>query len=200
MEEQHGSGRESGAAGGRPDGGPDGAEAAEAGDARIAGELKALLQRTVQTLQETGARTEALGAFEARRRILGLRRDPVLADRGRVWRLGVLLLDAQGRLHTTGSVTRAVDPGRVTNQSERAELRRDDRRAAFQGTFERGDTVNFDTSEIALDIPALRAGEGMLALRGDTVLVRWSTLPGAGLTPLEPYLADRAALLVAPPP
>ncbi|WP_382306482.1 hypothetical protein [Herbiconiux sp. UC225_62] len=175
-------------------GGAGGAEVAAAG-------LRVVLEGVVRGLVEAGARTEALGAFEQRRSILGVRRGPVLVPKGRVWRLGVLLLDAQGGLHEVGAVTRAVDPGRVTNQSPRAEERRDYRRAAYQGKFERGDTVNYDAKPVALDADSLRADGGLLSLDGDTVMVRWNKQPGAaGLTPLVPYLTERATLLTAPPP
>ncbi|WP_066043953.1 hypothetical protein [Herbiconiux solani] len=170
-------------------------------DAEVAAALAAILSGTVAALEASGARTEALASFEERRAILGVRRSPVMVARGRVWRLGVLLLDAAGGLHTIGRVTRAIEPGRVTNQSARAEERRDYRRAAFAGKFAEGDTVNFDTGEVDLAVPAIRAGTGVLSLAGDTVMVRWNLQPGAvGTTPLEPYLTERAALLTAPPP
>jgi hypothetical protein len=179
----------------------DGGERADAVAAEAVAALRAALGDVVRRLTEAGARTEALGEFQQKRSILGIRRGPVLVPISRVWRLGVLLLDAQGGLHEVGAVTRAVDPGRVTNQSPRAEERRDYRRAAYQGKFERGDTVNYDTTPIALDAASLRAGSGLLSLVGGEVLVRWNKQPGAaGLTPVGPYLSERAALLTAPPP
>ena len=172
-----------------------------ADDDTISAELRRLLGRTVEALETSGARTEALATYQLRRPILGVRRSPVMVPVERVWRLGVLLLDARGRLFTTGSVTRAVDPGRVTNQNPRAEERRDYRRAAFQGKFAEGDTVNWDAVEIALDPASLRAGGGVVAERDGVLLVRWSAQAGAdGYTPLAPYLAERAELLTAPPP
>jgi hypothetical protein len=179
-----------------------GAGAEAAGDTEAAAAaLRAALDDLVRSLTGSGARTEALGAFEQRRSILGIRRGPALVPITRVWRLGVLLLDAQGGLHEVGAVTRAIDPGRVTNQSARAEERRDYRRAAYQGKFERGDTVNYDTTPVALDPANLYAGSGPLSLVGDTVMVRWNKQPGAaGLTPVAPYLVERAALLTAPLP
>ncbi|MDO9396619.1 MAG: hypothetical protein Q7T71_08750, partial [Herbiconiux sp.] len=187
-------------------------------DDAIAQQLDELLHRTVRRLQESGARTEALARYEERRPLLGIRRGPVMRPLGRVWRLGVLLLDTDAGLHTIGLVTRALEPGRVTNQSARAEERRDHRRAAFQAKFAEGDTVNFDTAPVATDAAGLRAatesGAGVLQLftpaspetasaptPGDAddpsatppVLVRWNRLPGdGGLTPLAPYLAERA--------
>lgn len=174
-----------------------------ADDDTIAARLEQLLRRTVQTLEASGARTEALASYEPRRSILGVRRSPVMVPVERVWRLGVLLLDEQGRLFTIGSVTRAVDPGRVTNQNPRFEERRDYRRAAFQGKFERGDTVNWDAEEVALDPESLRERTGAVQLGadGESILVRWNKQAGAdGLTDLAGYLAERAELLTAPPP
>ncbi|SDZ14295.1 hypothetical protein [Herbiconiux ginsengi] len=177
-------------------------DGATVGDAEAAvAALRAALDDLVRDLTAAGARTEALGAFEQKRSILGIRRGSALVPKGRVWRLGVLLLDTHGGLHEVGAVTRAVDPGRVTNQSPRAEERRDYRRAAYQGAFERGDTVNYDTTPVAVDADGLRAGGSLLSLAGDTVMVRWNKQPGAaGLTPLVPYLTERAALLTAPLP
>jgi hypothetical protein len=181
----------------------------EHGDEAIALELAGLLSATVAELRRTDARTEALARFEERRAILGVRRSPVMRPLGRVWRLGVLLLDADGGLHGVGQITRAVEPGRATNQNPRAEERRDYRRAAF-GRFPEGDTVNFDTVDLDLDMPSLRSqaaavrqGDSapLLILSGSEVEVRWNARPGSGgFTPLGPYLAERAALLTAPPP
>lgn len=176
--------------------------AAAVSDEALVGRIDAVLQGTVRVLRETGARTEALASFEERKPLLGIRRAPVMVPRGRVWRLGVLLLDELGGVHEAGAVTRAVEPGRVTNQNPRAEERRDYRRAAYAAKFAEGDTVNFDTVPVDLSPSALRSGTGVLAVDdGDpeTLLVRWSKQSGA-YAPLEPYLAERAALLTAPPP
>ncbi|MCS5733696.1 hypothetical protein [Herbiconiux daphne] len=175
--------------------------AASDSDEVIEARLQQLLAAVVRSLEASGARTEALGSFEARRAILGIRRSPAMVPVERVWRLGVLLLDAQGRLFEIGAVTRAVEPGRVTNQSARAEERRDYRRAAFNGRFDEGDTVNYDAVAVPLDAASLRAGDGVLRLRGDTVFVRWNKRAGDdALAELGPYLIERAALLTAPPP
>jgi hypothetical protein len=179
------------------------------GDEALEERVRAILRGAVQELRESGARTEALAEYRARKPILGIARAPVMVPKGRVWRLGVLLLDESGGLHTIGTVTRAVDPGRVTNQSERAEIRRDHRRAAFQATFAEGDTVNFDTSPVPTDAASIRATDPsrpgpvsadpadparnlasgasatdaaahLLALGADgTVLVRWNLQPGS---------------------
>ncbi|GAA2224107.1 hypothetical protein N1031_00560 [Herbiconiux moechotypicola] len=172
-----------------------------ADDDTITAELGRLLESTVRRLEADGARTEALASYQSRRPILGVRRSPVMVPVDRVWRLGVLLLDARGRLFTIGSVTRAVEPGRATHQNPRAEERRDHRRAAYQGKFAEGDTVNWDAQEVELDEAALRAGDGVVALRDGVLSVRWSKQAGPdGYTALAPYLDERAALLTAPLP
>jgi hypothetical protein len=187
------------------------------GDGALEERVQQILRGAVQKLQATGARTEALAEYRARKPILGIARGPVMVAKGRVWRLGVLLLDESGGLHTIGTVTRAVDPGRVTNQSERAEIRRDHRRAAFQAKFAEGDTVNFDTTPVPTDAASIRSADPtrpgpatsapaaaahLLALAADgTVLARWNLQPGStAFAPLESYLAERADLLTAPPP
>lgn len=131
---------------------------------------------------------------------------------GRVWRLGVLLLEVvqagavhaggagtDATLYATGLNTRAVEPGRPGYQSESAEVRRAYRAAAFAGPFERGETVNFDAHPIDLSPESLREASGPLVLEGGTVLVRWSPSTPAALMPVDAYLADRVALLAHPP-
>ena len=60
-------------------------------------------------------------------RILGLTRPAVIMPAGRAWRLGVLLIDRDGRLYATGEVTRAIDPKRgVADHSLIADARRED--------------------------------------------------------------------------
>jgi hypothetical protein len=155
--------------------------------------LEAMLACTVAWLQENGARDEALGRFERRRGLLGLGGGTVLRPLGRVWRLGVLLLDGNGRLYAAGAVTRAVDPGRPNNQSVSGEERRDIRRAAFESGLPEGEVVNYDAEELELDEDALRRGSGPLQRVDDRVLVRWAR--GQSLVELEGYLDERARLL-----
>jgi hypothetical protein len=114
----------------------------------------------------------------------------------------MLLLDRSGNLFATGSVTRAVEPGRVTNQSPAAEVRRAARRTAARGPFARGpfargDVVNFGFAP-SIDAESLRAGSGPLSLVDDSVLVRWGGgADGQGVSTLDAYLAARVSLLTA---
>lgn len=140
--------------------------------------LRAVIAEVAAMLREAGAREEALATYEDRQRKLLIMREPVLRPAGRVWRLGVLLLDADGGLHATGSIVRATEPGRTQYVSVSAETRRAYRAAAERGHFRDGETVNFDAEPVALDVGSLReaaeTGRGPLFLREGRVLVRWS--------------------------
>jgi hypothetical protein len=153
-----------------------------------------LLAATVARLQAAGAPVEALGEMRQGRGIGSLRTAPTLQPVGHVWRLGALLLTADGRLFATGQITRAIQPQLgVTNRSESAERRRDIRRAAVRGRFPEGETINHGFIAIALDTDSLLAGSGPLTIVGDTVFVQWSARLGS--RPLADYLAERARLL-----
>ncbi|HEY8589778.1 MAG TPA: hypothetical protein VIL55_09535 [Naasia sp.] len=155
--------------------------------------LAELLRATVAWLLEHRGRDEALGRLERKRGLFGLGGGVVLRPAGRVWRLGVLLLDAEGRLYEAAVATRAVEPRHPNYQSVSGEHRRNLRRLALQGGFPEGESVNLDADELALDEDSLRAGSGPLLLDGDRLLVRWA--PGRSHVPLRPYLEERARLL-----
>lgn len=156
-------------------------------------ELAAMLQRTTGWLEEHGARDEALGRFERKRGLFGLGGGMVLVPRGRVWRLGVLLLDRELRLFAAGAVTRAVAPGHPNFQSVSGEQRRQIRRAAVESGFAVGEVVNYDAEELALDSESLAAGSGPLLLADGIVTVQWA--PRQGRVPLAGYLKERSRLL-----
>ena len=158
-------------------------------------QLRASLAAAVERLESSGAADEALANFVRRKRVLGMERAPVMLPVGRVWPLGVLLLGRGGTLHATGKITRAVPAGYPGYQSPGIEVRRGYRAAAHAGKFVEGDTVNFDTGEIALD--DLRADSTPLFVDDDgLVRVRWnSTNPGQSRD-FDAYLADRVGLLV----
>src|SRR5215207_7427039 len=118
--------------------------------------LAALLEVAARRLEERRARDEALGGFERTRGLLGLGRRTVLVSRGRVWRLGELLLGRDRRLYQAGSVTRAVEPRHPNYQSVSGEERREIRRIALESGFGHGEVVNFDAEELRLDEESLR--------------------------------------------
>lgn len=87
----------------------------------------------------------------AGRRLLVFPRPATMRPLGEVWRLGVLLLDAEGRLYAAGRATRAAERGRVGYQSVSREERRELAAAALRGGYPEGAPVNFDVTPIALD-------------------------------------------------
>lgn len=158
------------------------------------------VDRAVRALIRASARTETLAEYVPRRRVLGVPRAPRMSAIGPVWRLGVLLLDADGRLYATGRVIRAERAVRKSVTAESVAEQRAYRAAAIKGGLPEGATVVFDAEPIALDADALAgAASGPLVMRGDEVLVRWSPTQPDALIPLEAYLRDRVDLLVSPP-
>src|SRR4051794_5266712 len=152
---------------------------------------RALLTRTAATLAAAGARDEALAEFVPARRVLLVQRPAAMRPLGRVWRLGVLLLGPDGALRATGAITRAVEPGHPGHVSVSAEDRREHRAAAFRGPFTRGETVDYDTVPIRLEVDALRASTGPLLLRDGRLLVRWSaSLGDDAAADFAPYLTE----------
>ncbi|CAN5529415.1 hypothetical protein BH10ACT4_BH10ACT4_01310 [soil metagenome] len=164
---------------------------------RILSDLRALLATTIERLEAMGIGDEAIATLRPARRIALIPRPAVMDAVGRAWRLGVLLLDRDGRLFAVGGITRAIELTHETVYMNAEALhRRELRVAATRGGFALGDTVNFDVTEIALDAESLRAETGPLSLRGDTVMVRWVAGEGdQGLASLESYLAERTSIL-----
>ncbi|MFF2051018.1 hypothetical protein ACFVU2_05395 [Leifsonia sp. NPDC058194] len=175
----------------------------DTGDEEAVHALRAAVAEAVGLLGEAGARDEALAHYEDRQRKLLIMREPVLRPAGRVWRLGVLLLDRAGGLHATGSIVRATEPGRTQYVSVSAETRRAYRAAAERGHFRDGETVNFDTEPVVLEVDALReaaGARGPLFLHDGRVLVRWSSsVSDADARDAVAYLRERADLLANPP-
>lgn len=157
------------------------------------------VDRAVRALAEASARTETLAEYVPGRRVLGMPRAPRMSAIGPVWRLGVLLLDAEGRVYATGRVIRAERAVRKSVIAESVAEQRAYRAAAIKGGIHEGATVIFDSTPIGLDVEALTAASGPLVMRGDEVLVRWSPTQPDALIPLEAYLRDRVDLLVHPP-
>jgi hypothetical protein len=158
-----------------------------------------LIADAVNALRAGGARDEALADFVPERRVLGLPRAARMTPGGRVWRLGVLLLDADGRIFATGRVVRAERPARRSIPANAVAEQRAYRAAAVKGGIHEGDTVNFDARPVDLDELARDGSSGPLVLDGGAVLVRWSPSQPDALIPLERYLADRVELLVHSP-
>lgn len=176
-------------------------EADDAGSATTHSEAvsraRASIARAVSDLSAAGARDEALGELIPERRVLGITRAPRMRALGRVWRLGVLLLAADGTLYEAGAVTRALMPKRINVPSVSAEQRRALNAAAARGPFAEGESVDFDAVPIDLDELETSSTAGPLTVEGAAVMVRWSA--SSALVPFEAYLADRVDLLAHPP-
>jgi hypothetical protein len=161
--------------------------------------VQALVATAVDTLRSGAAREETLAAFVPERRVLGIPRAARMTPTARVWRLGVLLIDAEGRLYATGRVVRAERPSRRSVPANAVADQRALRAAAVKGGIHEVETVNFDASPVDLDELVRDGASGPLVLRDGEVLVRWSPAQPDALTPLDRYLADRIDLLVRPP-
>lgn len=170
-------------------------------DAQTVAGIRTQLDEARHRLSEAGARDEALAVFVPPRRILSVfTKKAAMVPAGRVWRLGVFLLDRDGTLYATGSTTRAVPPGYPGHQSLSAESRREYRAAAYRGPFAPGETINFDARRIELEGDDLHSAGGPLFLRNGSAWVRWSASAGDDAAMAFPvYLGERVDLLVNPP-
>lgn len=171
---------------------PDTPEAALAAIERA----RALLCATAEQLAAAGARDEALARYEEPKALLGvIPRRPVMRAIGRAWRLGALLLQADGSVWATGISTRVAEPGRPQHHTASVEIRRAYRAAAIAGGFPMGETINHGITPIVLDERLLES-TGSLRVRDGEVWVHWGT---DAPVQLERYLNDLGDLLLHPP-
>jgi hypothetical protein len=178
-----------------------GPEVTPAAAREAADRAHAAIAAAVSALRAGAARDEILADFVPERRVLGLPRAARMMPIDRVWRLGVLLLTADGSAYGTGRVVRAERQARRSITAEAVAEQRAYRAAAVKGGIAEGETVNFDASRVDLDQLARSGASGPLVLGDDgrAVFVRWSPSQPEALSPLERYLADRVELLVRPP-
>ena len=147
-----------------------------------------------------GARDEALAEYVPERRTLGIPRAARMMPVGRVWRLGALLVTADGRLLATGRVVRAERPVRRSTPAAAIAEQRAYAAAAVKGGFAEGETVNFGAEWVdPVELEASGASGPVVVVGGDALFVRWSPAQPDALTSLDRYLADRVELLVNPP-
>ena len=177
-----------------------------------------LVDRAVRACREAAARLalagvppEALAEFvPAGRRFGVLPRAATMRPLGEVWRLGALLLDADGGLFAAGRATRAQERGRPGYQSASREARRDIAAAALHGGYPAGTPVNFDARPLPLAELARRHDSAQAAPVTEEELplgvhegefrVRWRAGASiAGAQTLDAYLAERVDLLIHPP-
>ena len=162
-----------------------------------AAHARAVIADAITRLTAARARAETLAELRVPRRIGPFRRAPTFVRLGEVWRLGVLLLDAEGGLFATGAVTRARDPRHPTFTSVSGEERRELREAARKAGFEAGQTVDYDAVPLPLDDTLGTVGP--LVLRDGGLFVRWNAGSPDALMPFAAYLTERVELLANPP-
>lgn len=160
--------------------------------------------RAVTELSLGDARTETLAELVPQRRVLGITRAARMTAIGRVWRLGVLLLDADGGVYATGRVVRAERAARRSITADAVAEQRALRAAAVKGGIPEGETVDFAARRVDFEELSREAESGPLVLSSDgagglAVFVRWSPSQPDALTPLDAYLRDRVDLLLHPP-
>ena len=151
-------------------------------------DVAALLSTAVEQLRAADVADEALAELKPARRIGPITKPMRLVPAGRAWRLGEVLLDADARLYSTGSVTRALTPKDfAANKSQAEEDRRELQRAAVRGRFRTGEAVNFGYAPLAI-------GDERLPIIDGTPLLRLQQAE----VPLETYLADRIRFAINP--
>lgn len=152
----------------------------------------------VARLTAADAATETLATYRPAHRRMLVPRRASFETVGPVWRLGVLLLAADGGLLATGAVTRARDPKHPNFTSVSGEERRELREAAGRAGFGIHDTVDFDATPLPLDDTLGTLGP--LVLRDGALTVSWNgTRSAESLRPFADYLRERVELLTEPP-
>lgn len=156
------------------------------------------LASAIAELTAASARTEILAQYRPPHRRLLIPRSASFVAIGPVWRLGVLLLRADGGLFATGAVTRTRDPRHPNFTSVSGEERRELREAAGRAGFGEHDTVNFGATPLPFDDTL--GSLGPLVLRGGELAVSWNaTRAPESLRPFADYLRERVDLAVHPP-
>ncbi len=178
----------------------------EVTEVRAAAErAEAAARDAASRLHDAAIAPEELAEYVPSRRGFLRMKPPTMRPLGSVWRLGALLLDANGALFALGHATRAAERGRPGYQSVSREERREIAAAALRGGYTAGTEVNYDAVPIPLD-PA--SPEAILALASELpvgfdsgeVRVRWRAgAPLSGAPTLDAFLTERVDLLIDPP-
>jgi hypothetical protein len=163
-----------------------------------AAHARAAIASAIAELASSDAPTETLAEYRPPHRMLLIPRRATFVTLGPVWRLGVLLLGADGSLFATGAVTRARDPKHPNYTSVSGEERRELREAARRAGFGIHDTINFDALPLPFD--ETLGTLGPLRVRDGELTISWNA---SGTTdsrrPFAAYLRERVELLARPP-
>ncbi|WP_437584574.1 hypothetical protein ACSAGD_04705 [Paramicrobacterium sp. CJ85] len=166
--------------------------------------VDALAERCAEiarTLTNAGVPTQPLAEYVAARRVaIIFTKQSRLQTIDQVWRLGVVLLNADGQLYAAGTTTRAVDPGWPQYQAQSMEVRREYRAAAMRSQYAEGTTINLNATPITLTPKGIAESGGPLVLHNGEVRVRWSAhVDDSAALPVRSYLDERVELLLHPP-
>ncbi len=148
-----------------------------------------LVADAVAALRAAWRPQETLAELVPERRVLGIPRAARMTPIGRVWRLGVLLLDEAGGVWDTGRVVRAERAARKSITAEAVAEQRALRAAAVKGGIPRARPWSSTRRPIDLDELARDGASGPLVVRGRR-----------GARALEPRAARRAHPLDATSP
>lgn len=146
--------------------------------------VRALGMQTAERLRLAGAPDEQLAELDPPRRFGPFTRGARFRGTGRAWRLGAVLVTADGDLYATGTVTRAVEPRPFASDKTLAGQERRELQRLAARAFRVGDTVNHGHR------PLRTGDEGDIVDRDGVLFLR---LPDAQV-PLAGYLDDRVQL------
>lgn len=132
---------------------------------------------------------EWIARLERGRRVFGIARPDRIRLVGECWRLGAILLGADGTLFATGTVIRTEAERTSGHTSQLARDRAELRAAARRSRIPVGRTLNIDPRPLSLTEPTEPLRNTSAGLE-----VEWS--PGLW-RPLVEYLTERADLLRA---
>ncbi|MCD7101642.1 hypothetical protein [Pseudoclavibacter sp. 13-3] len=163
-------------------------------------QVRELLGQAVGSLREAGSRDEALARYVPPQRRWVFTRRARLEPVCRVWRIGMLLANEAGDAWIVGTTTRVLEPAWPRNTALAIEERRRLQELAWNGPFERGDTVNFEA--VPIDLSSGGHGETEACPFVDVdgeIMVRWDPhTTGTQLQPFAEYVAEQIRLRIDP--